>query len=79
MFGYAPGITGIGRVEDSSLLLLFQLKRPGVERIILPFLRDEIIMAAALNDVAMVQYKNDIGVFHSRQAVGYDKYRSALH
>ena len=44
--------------------LSFQLKRPSIQLIILSFLLDQLIMAAALDDVALFQYHDHIGVTH---------------
>ena len=53
--------------------LLFQLKSAGVQLVILPFGGDEFLVAAPLDDAAMVQHQDDVGVLHRGQPVGNDK------
>ena len=58
---------------------LLQLHRAGVQLVVLALLRDQLVMRATLDDVAMVEHHDHIGVAHGGQAVGDDEDRTALH
>ena len=52
------------RTSTLLLFVLLQLKRPGVQPVISALLGDQILMAAALDDAAVVQHHDGIGVAH---------------
>ena len=47
------------------LLFLLQLKCSCIQLIILPFLSDQFLMIAPFDDMSVVKYDDDIGVFDS--------------
>lgn len=61
------------------LSFLLQLKRAGIELVIRALLGDEAVVAAALNDAAMVKHHDDIGVHDRGEPVGDDEHRAPLH
>ncbi len=56
-----------------------QLKRPSIKLIILPPLRDQLLMGPALDDMPQLQHHDAVGVLDGTQAVGDDEDRAALH
>ena len=58
---------------------LLQLHRAGVQLVVLALLRDQLVMRTTLDDVAMVEHHDHIGIAHGGQAVGDDEDRTALH
>ena len=57
--------------------MLFQFERTGVKLVILPLLCQQFFMGTSFNDMAMIQYNDNIRVFHRGQAMGNDKDGSA--
>ena len=66
-------------VFSPAFLPLFQLKRAGVELIVFAAFGDQLFVATALDDDAMVKHHNDVRIADSRQAVRDDEDGSALH
>ena len=62
-----------------SYYTLFQLECAGIKLIILSFLRDQLIMAAALNDAALLQNRDAVGIADGGQTVGDDEDGAPLH
>ena len=58
---------------------LLQFHRAGVQLVVLALLRDQLVMRATLDDVAMVEHHDHVGVAHGGQAVGDDEDRTSLH
>ena len=58
---------------------LFKLECTGVELVIGSFFRNQLFVAAAFDDAAVVEDHDDIGILDSRQAVRDDEHRAALH
>lgn len=59
--------------------VLFQFKRAGIELVIGALFRNQAIMAASFNDLAVIKNHDAVGIADRREAVSNDKYRSALH
>ena len=64
-------------VESDGILLEFH--GSGVELVVLALLGDELIVGAALDDVAVVEHHDHVGVAHGGQAVGDHEDGAALH
>ena len=58
---------------------LLQLHRAGVQLVVLALLRDQLVMRTTLDDVAVVEHHDHVGIAHGGQAVGDDEDRTALH
>ena len=58
---------------------LLQFHRAGVQLVVLALLRDQLVMRTTLDDVAVVEHHDHIGIAHGGQAVGDDEDRTALH
>ena len=58
---------------------LFKLECAGVELVIGSFFRNQLFVAAAFDDAAVVEDHDDIGILDGGQAVRDDKHRAALH
>ena len=64
-------------VESDGILLEFH--GSGVELVVLALLGDELVVGAALDDVAVVEHHDHVGVAHGGQAVGDHEDGAALH
>ena len=62
-----------------SYYTLFQLECAGIKLIILSFLRDQLIMAAALDNPSMLENHDHIGIPNCGQSVCDNKYGTPLH
>ena len=58
---------------------LLQFHCTGVQLVVLALLRDQLVMRTTLDDVAVVEHHDHIGIAHGGQAVGDDEDRTALH
>ena len=56
-----------------------QLERAGVELIVLSLFGDEFLVRAALDDPAVVEHHDSVGVLDGGEAVGDDEHRPAFH
>ena len=63
----------------SPVLRLFQFESAGVELIVGALLSNQILMSAALDDMAVVQNHDTIGIHDGRKPMGDDKHRAAMH
>ena len=62
-----------------SYYTLFQLECAGIKLIILSFLRDQLIMAAALDDASMLENHDHIRIPNCGQSVCDNEYGSSVH
>ena len=62
-----------------SYYTLFQLECAGIKLIILSFLRDQLIMAAALDNPSMLENHDHIGIPNCGQSVCDNEYGSSVH
>ena len=58
---------------------LVQFQRAGVELIVGALEFEQVVVRAALDDAAVVQHHDGVGVAHGREAVGDDEHGAALH
>ena len=65
--------------EHRSVLRLIQFESAGVELVVGALLGDQILVGATLDDAAVIQHHNAIGIAHGGEAVGNDEGGSALH
>jgi len=70
--------TGGGKAVP-GLCILFQFKYTGIKLIIGALLGNEVIMGAPLDDPALVQHHDAVGIHDGGKAVGNDEDRAALH
>ena len=61
------------------ILGLFQLEGAGIQLIVLTLQGDQLFVATALNDTAMLENHDSIGVLDRGEAVGDDEHRPAGH
>ena len=62
-----------------SYYTLFQLECAGIKLIILSFLRDQLIMAAALDNPSLLENHDHIGIPNCGQSVCDNKYCTSRH
>ena len=55
---------------------LLQFHCTGVQLVVLALLRDQLVMRTTLDDVAVVEHHDHIGIAHGGQAVGDDEDRT---
>ena len=63
----------------SGSFILLQLKRSGIELIILAVFRNQLLMIAALDDMAELQHHNNICVLNRGQTVRDNEHRTSVH
>ena len=59
--------------------ILFQLESARIKLIIHSFLRNQLFVGAALDNPAVIEHHDGVGVADGGKPVGDDKYLSALH
>ena len=68
-----------GRGQRAFLRRLFEFEGAGIQLIVLALLGDQLVVAAALDDAAVLKDDDDIGVLDRGEPVGDDEDRPPAH